>query len=59
MALLVIVGVLIGAVVTMMIFKITRWWELIILVGLGSLATVCVYNGYVGEFFDTLTAWAR
>lgn len=58
MALLVIVGLLTGAVATMMIFKITRWWEFIVLACWGCLATVCFYNGYVAQFFDMITAWA-
>lgn len=59
MALLVIVGIMTGAIGAMVFFKITRWWELIVLAGWGILGTVSVYNGYFGEFIDVLTAWAR
>lgn len=58
MPLLVIVGLLTGAIVIMMIFKITRWWELIVLTCWGVLATVCVYNGYVATFWTAVTPWS-
>ena len=59
MALLVIVGLLTGAIVAMVIFKVTRWWELLVLGGWGVLATVAIYNGYLSEFVDTATAWTK
>lgn len=58
MALLVIVGLLTGAVAAMVIFKVTRWWELILLAGWGVLATVVVVNGDLAEFWTAVTTWA-
>jgi hypothetical protein len=43
--LLVIVGLLTGAVITLVITKVTHWFEVLILGGWGVLAAAVVFNG--------------
>lgn len=57
MALMVVVGILTGAVLVMVIAKVTRLWELFLLGGWGVLITVVVYNGDLARFWDTVTKW--
>lgn len=58
MALLVIVALMTGAIVIMMIFKITRWWEAILIGAWGILSTVAVVNGDLADFWSKITSWA-
>ncbi|HEY9371015.1 hypothetical protein [Streptomyces sp.] len=59
MALLVVVACLAGVVGAMMKYRITSWWELILLTGFGVLSTVAWYSGAVAEFWAAVTAWAN
>lgn len=58
MALLVVVALLAGAVGVMMKFRITSWWEFILLTGFGVLATIAWYSGAVAEFWASVASWA-
>lgn len=55
MVLLVLVA-LTGAITIMMLFKITRWWELIVIGTWGVLGTVIVYNGDLASLTDTISS---
>lgn len=57
MALLVVFGILTGAVLVMVLAKVTRLWELFILSGWGVLAAVVVVNGDLAEFWGAVTSW--
>lgn len=59
MALLAIVALLTGAIVVMVITKVTRLWELILLATWAVLFTVSIYNGSWAEFWTTITAWTK
>jgi|GEM_PF-4785910 len=58
MALLVIVGIMTGAIIALIMAKVTRWYELLLLGGWGILGTVCVYNGYWADFISMVRNWA-
>lgn len=57
MALLVIVGIMTGAIVALLVARVTRWYELLLLGGWGVLGTIAVYNGDLSKFIDKLTSW--
>jgi hypothetical protein len=58
MVVLVFVALLGGVVGTMLKYGVTKWWELILLAGLGVLATVSIYNGAWIELWQAISTLA-
>lgn len=51
---LVFLGLMTGAVVTLIVTKVTHWFELGLLGGWGALFTVAIYNGDLARLFKLI-----
>lgn len=55
---LVFLGILTGAIVALLLARVTRWYEIAVLGGWGILAAVAVYEGDLARFLAGIGAWA-